>query len=246
MSATLCSHQAVTSLRCQVAKGSAVEQVLLDEVETPFDLALGLGAPRQAGPRLEAVVRGKGQKARIVQWPVLVVLQHHDLHVVVEADRGHAAKIREGADVLANRGGKVLRLDERQVRTPRVAQHIAEQVNSPPAFLGEIDVVGAVIHLGLLTHGRLEADHRRARGLHAQLPYPFTHHGVADGKAAGTQLLVHPHRRHVRVTLQQLHQEAFVLIEPARASRCLTQRRRRRLTRTFLLEAADHAADRAA
>src|SRR5260370_15049751 len=172
----------------QVAEGAAVEQVLLDEVETPFDLALGLGTTRQAGARLEAVMRGEGQKARIVQRPVLVVLQHYDLHVVVKTDRGHAAKIREGADVLADRGGEVLRLDERQVRTPRVAQHIAEQVNAPPAFLGEIDVVGAVIHLSLRAPARLEADHRRARGLRTQLPYPFTPDAAPYAKAARPQL----------------------------------------------------------
>src|SRR5438552_4722639 len=54
----------------QTAKSPAVEQVLLDEVETSFHLSLRLGTARQTGPRFEAVVRGKGQEARVVQRAV--------------------------------------------------------------------------------------------------------------------------------------------------------------------------------
>ena len=58
---------------------------------------------------------GEGQETRVVERAVLVVLQHHDLHVVVQTDGGHALQVLEGADVLADRGREVLRLDKPHV-----------------------------------------------------------------------------------------------------------------------------------
>ena len=66
----------------------------------------------------------------------------------------------EGADVLAQGGLEVLGLDEAQVLPARVAQHVAEGVDPAAAFLGEVDVVGGVIHLGLDARCGLEAHHR--------------------------------------------------------------------------------------
>ena len=43
-----------------------VEQVLLDEVETSFRFPLRPGTAGQAGPRLEAVVRGERQEAKVI------------------------------------------------------------------------------------------------------------------------------------------------------------------------------------
>ena len=59
----------------------------------------------------------------------------------------HTAQVREGPHVLADRGLEVLRLGEVQVLTPRVAQDVTEQVDAPPPFLGEVDLVGGIIHL---------------------------------------------------------------------------------------------------
>src|SRR5271170_1300983 len=106
----------------QVAEGPAVEQVFFDEVKAPFRLAFGLRAAWQAGPRFVAVVRGEGQEARVVERTILVVTQDNYLHVVVQAGGRTSAEVVEGADVLADRGDEVLRLDESHVGPPRVAQ----------------------------------------------------------------------------------------------------------------------------
>jgi hypothetical protein len=96
----------------QRAERPAVEQARLDIGEEPLLLALGLGPPRQTGKGLESIVRGERQEKRIVEWTFLVVTQHHDLYVVVEANRRYALQVLDGADVLADRGCEVLGLDE--------------------------------------------------------------------------------------------------------------------------------------
>ena len=82
------------------------------KVERPFHLALGLGPPRPAGHGAEAVVGSKGQEARVIARLVAVVGGDHDLEVVVQAGGGHAAEVREGADVLTQRRLEILGLDE--------------------------------------------------------------------------------------------------------------------------------------
>ena len=222
----------------QVAEGPAVEQVLLDEVEPRLDLPFRLGAARQAGPRFVAVVGGEGQKTRIVEWPVLIVPQHHDLHVVVQTDGGHALQVVEGADVFPDRGREVLGLDKVQVRPPRVAQDVAEQIDAAPAFRAEVDVISAVVHLCLGTGGGLEADDRFPCRLRPQLLDPLADDGVAAGKAPGTQFFMDPHGRHVRVAFQELADEGIVLIQATRPRRRLRQWRRRRLARPLPRETA--------
>ena len=92
---------------------------------------------------------GEGQELRVVQRPLVAVPQHHDLHVVVQAGPGRAAEMLEGPDVFAQGGRQILGLDEAQVLPPRVTQHVAEEVDAATPFAREVDVVGAVIHLGL-------------------------------------------------------------------------------------------------
>src|ERR1700726_4331324 len=111
----------------QIAKSPAVEQVLLDEVEAPFHLALRPGTSRQTGPRFETVVGGEGQEARVVEWAVFVMAQHRYLHIVVQAGCGSTLKVFEGANVLADRRGEVLRLDKLHVCATRVTEDIAEE-----------------------------------------------------------------------------------------------------------------------
>lgn len=167
---------------------------------------------------------GEGQKTRIVQRPVLVVPQHHDLHVVVQTDGGHSLQVVEGPHVFADRGGEVLGLDEMQVGPPRVTEDVAEQIDAASTFLGKVDVISAIVRLCLVPRGRLEADHRLPHGLRPQLANPLAHDGVAAGKAAAAQLLMDAHRRHVRIALEELADEGVVLIEATRALGRLCQR----------------------
>jgi len=88
--------------------------------------------------------------------PFVAVPQHDRFHVVVQASRRHAAEVLEGADVLTQRGRQVLALNKAQILTTRVAQQIAEQVDATAAFTGKVDIVSAVIHLGLDARRRLE------------------------------------------------------------------------------------------
>ena len=145
-------------------EGAAVEQVGLDVMEVPFDLPLGLGAADAAGLRAEAVVRGEGEELRVVQRSLVVVPQHDHLHVVVQADAGHAAEMMEGADVLAQRRRQILRFDEAQVLAAGVAEQVTEEIDAAAAFAGEVEIVDAEVHLGLVARPGLEARHGRRRG----------------------------------------------------------------------------------
>ena len=95
-------------------------------------------------------MRRERQEPRVVDRLVAVVAADHDFHVVIEARRRDPAQVLEGPDVLADGRGEVLGLDEVEVLPPRVAQHVAEGVHAAAAFVGEIEVVGGIIHLCLL------------------------------------------------------------------------------------------------
>jgi len=97
---------------------AAAQQVLLDVIERPFHLALGLGAAWPASPGPEAVVRGEGQKAWVVERFAVLVILHDHLEVVVQAGGRHAAQMVEGGDVLPERGVKILTLDKTQILPP--------------------------------------------------------------------------------------------------------------------------------
>ena len=119
----------------QRAEAAAVEQVRFHIVERPFHFAFRLWPPRPAGPRPVAIVRGEGQEAGVVDRLVVLPARDDDLHVVVQAGGGQTPQMLEGPDVLADRGLEVLPLGKAEVLPPRVAQHVAEQVHPPPAFL---------------------------------------------------------------------------------------------------------------
>ena len=99
------------------------------------------------------------QEPRVVDRVVAVVAADHDFHVVIEACRRDPAQVLEGADVLADGRGEVLRLDEVEVLPPRVAQHVAEGVHAAAAFVAEIEIIRGVIHLCLMPRGGLEPPH---------------------------------------------------------------------------------------
>ena len=147
----------------QRVEGAAVEQAGFDVEELAFDFALGLRPANAARLRAEAVVRGEGEELGVVQRAVGVVPEHHRFEVVVQADAGDAAQVMEGMHVLAQGRQQVHRLDPAQVLPPRVAEQVAEQVDAPAAFAREVEVVDAIVHLGLLAWPGLKARHGRRR-----------------------------------------------------------------------------------
>ena len=111
--------------------------------------------------------------------PSASCFKHDGLEVVVQADAGDAAQMMERVHVLAQRRRQVHRLDEAQVLPPGVAEQVAEQVDATAAFTREVDVVDAVVHLGLHAGPGLEARHGRRRG-----PRPQAHDPFADRRVA--------------------------------------------------------------
>ena len=90
---------------------------------------------------------------------------------------------------------------------PGVAEQVAEQVDAPAAFAGEVEVVDAEVHLGLLTRLGLKARHGRRRGPRTQEPHALPHHGVAAGEAALPQLLQGTLDRQAGILGEQFHKD---------------------------------------
>ena len=191
-------------------------------------------------------MRGEGQEFGIVERPFVAMPQDHDLQVVVQAGAGHAAQVRKGADVFAEGGRQVLRLDEAQVLPARVTQHVAEEVDAAAAFVGEVDVVGAVIHLGLLPRQRLEADHRFAERCRPQFQDPLPNDGAAAAKTLGPQLLEDARDRDVGIALEQLLDRVVEGIDLARPPLRYGQSSGRFRTGTLGFPASDDALHRLA
>src|SRR5262249_45455608 len=108
------------------------------------------------------------------------------------------------------------------------------------ALAGEVDVVGAVVHLRLGSGRGLEADHRLTPPWRSQLEHPLADDGQTAREARRPQLLEDAHNGDVRVTLQQLTDYPLEGIDPAGPSRP----GRRTGTRAFGLPAPDDVLDR--
>ena len=91
--------------------------------------------------------------------------------------------------VLAQGRRQIHRLDETQVLPARIAEQVAEQIDAPPAFAREVDVVDAMIHLCLHPWPGLKARHGRRRGARPQQPQASMHDRVLAGEAACLQFL---------------------------------------------------------
>jgi hypothetical protein len=133
----------------EAAEGPAAKQAGFDISKGSLHFSFRLGPPGSAGHRPEAVVGREREEPRVVDRVVAVVAADDDFHVVIEALRRDPAQVLEGADMLADGGGEVLRLDEVEVLPPRVTQHVAEGVHATAAFVGEIQIIRGVIHLSL-------------------------------------------------------------------------------------------------
>src|SRR6516165_9996454 len=132
-------------------ESAAVEEVLYQVPEGTFDFALRLRVARAAGDRPEPIIGGESQKAGVVNRLHTVMGTDHDLEVVVETIGGDAFQIREGLNMLANRGGEVLTFDKIHILPAAVSQNVAEGMDTTFAFRREIDIVGRIIHLCLDT-----------------------------------------------------------------------------------------------
>ena len=135
ISASQCAVDLVEVL--QRSEGAAIEQVGFDILKRSFHFTFRLGTMRPAGPGLKAVMRGEGQKARVVDRLIPVITGHHDLHVVVQTGGGGTLQVVEGAHVFPDGGGKVLRFHEAHVLAARVTQYVTEGMHAAPAFGGE-------------------------------------------------------------------------------------------------------------
>jgi len=128
-------------------------------------------------------MRGEPQKPRVVNRLAIIVAGDHDLHVVVEAGGGHAAEMLERANVFADGGLEVLRGNEPQILAAGIAQNVAKQVHLPAAFLGELDGVDGVVHLGLHAGRRFESLDPRSPRPGAEFAEAFPQNRVAAGVA---------------------------------------------------------------
>src|SRR5215469_10890660 len=133
----------------EAGKRTAVEQVLLQIPEGPFNFALRFRPAWSAGYGSEAIVGGKGQEARVVNRLFAVVAGNDHLHVVVETLGSDATEMHEGRDVLANRCSEILTLDKMHILAAGESQDIAEGMHTPLPFGREIDVISGIIHLSL-------------------------------------------------------------------------------------------------
>jgi hypothetical protein len=104
----------------QATELPAAQQILLDEQKWPLHLALRLWPPWAARHRPEAIVRGEGQEAGIVDRLAVLIAGHDDLHVVVQAGRCRTVQVLEGPHVLADGRLQVLRSRKVDVLTAEI------------------------------------------------------------------------------------------------------------------------------
>ena len=119
------------------------------------------------------------QEPWVVHRFVAVVTAHHDFHVVIKTGCRDSTQMLEGADVLANGGGKILAFDEVEILPARVAQDVAKSVDPPASLSREVDVVCGVIHLGLFSRRGLEPPHGRNNRPGTQFVHPLAQQRIA-------------------------------------------------------------------
>src|ERR1019366_9048470 len=106
--------------------------------------------------------------------------------------------------------------DEAQVLPARIAEQVAEEINAPPAFAREVDVIDAMIHLRLHPWLGLKARHGRRRGAWPQQTQASMHDRVLAGEAACLQFLHGALGGDVRIFAEQFLQDRLERINDAR------------------------------
>ena len=158
------------------------------------------------------------QEPRVVDRLVAVVTGHHDFHVVIKTSRGDSAQVLKGADVLADGRGEILTLDEVEVLPARVTQYVAEGVHPAASFVGEIEIVGGVIHLCLYSRAGLEPLHRCDDRTRPQRPHPLAEDCVAPLVTEPAQFLEDSLGRDVGIARQQVGDRRLVGVQLAAAA----------------------------
>ncbi len=216
---------------------AGVEEMGGDMGEGFFDLSLRLRAARSTGPWSVAVVEREGEEPRVIDRLLAVPLLDDDFHIVVEARGGGAAQMVKGPHVLAERRGEILRLDEPEVPSSRVAEDVTERVHAPAPFLRERDLKGRIIHLRLHPRSGLEAHDRLARGLWSHGAQAILHDRVPAGETLGPQLLIEPYGGDVGIPLEQGGDVIGIGVDGTAgapsAARCVRARRCGRRRRPF-------------
>ena len=187
----------------QGAKRTAVEQAFFHIVELPFDFSLRFWRSRPAGPRGETVMRGKGEKSRVVDRLIVFPTLHDHLHVVVQAGQCDPIQVFEPANVLPGGVLEVFAFGKTEILASRVAQDVAKQMDLAASFVGEIDGVRRPVRLRLLPRSGFKANHWLGGRSFPELVDEFTDNGVTSRESLGLKLFMHPLGRNVRVSQQQ-------------------------------------------
>src|SRR5215204_6806176 len=137
-------------------------------------------------------MRCEGQKPCVVDGFSVLIVGHHDLHVVVETGGGQSLKMSEGSDMFADRGNEILRFNEADILAAGVAQDVTETINPAAPFAGKVDLITRVIHLGLDSGPGFETDHRLFIRLRSNGPQALLHNRVTAVESDTDQFFVKP------------------------------------------------------
>ena len=124
------------------------EGVVLDVLDPGLDLALALGVVALAGVDAEPGGSGIGGKALVEVQLAILLVQHHQFGLVVDALLGTAAEVAEGGIVQADEGGGVDgMIGNTDIHQPGIGQDEHHEVNGGldcadpyPAKLAAIDL----------------------------------------------------------------------------------------------------------
>ena len=133
----------------EVVEFSGVEQVFFDVDERLLYLSLRFRASRFAHDGLAVIMGDEGDEGRIEDGLARLPAKHHRLLPVVEALTRHALEVTEGVTVPADEGMEVPAEGEIDVVPAREPENVGEAEHRGSSPLGEVDRVGAPIHLAL-------------------------------------------------------------------------------------------------
>ena len=132
-----------------------------------------------------------------------------------KAGNGSRCGSSSAGDVLAGCGLEVLAIGEANILTSRVAQDVAEELNSAFALLGKSDFISRPIHLSLDAGSRLEAHRERLGRSGTQLFDSDSQDRIAALVAEPLQFFVDTFGGDAWVALEQLLERLFEPIELA-------------------------------
>jgi len=102
---------------------------------------------------------GEREKPGVIDRLFPIPGGHDHLHAVVQTRGRQTFKAIESMLVLPDRGDEVLPFDKMRILATGITQDIAERIDTPMSFGGEINLVGRKIHLSLNSGPCLETHH---------------------------------------------------------------------------------------